>query len=101
MYTNINTDHALFKIALFLRTSPLATTVSAKSIIRALEIIILQNYFRFGDTYWLKKTRTNMGTPPGCIYTALYYGIWELEIVPFFEAHIPFYCCYIDDVFGI
>ena len=42
-----------------------------------------------------------MDTPPGCVYATLYFGIWELEIVPFFEANLPYYRCYIDDVFRI
>jgi hypothetical protein len=59
------------------------------------------NFFKFGDTYWLQMTGTAMGTPPGCVYATLYFGIWELEIVPFFQANLPFYRRYIDDVFGI
>jgi hypothetical protein len=101
MYTNIDTDHALAKIAAFLRTSPLATAASSEPLIRALEIIMRRNYFRFGDTYWLQTTGTAMGTPPGCVYATLYFGIWELEIVPYYSANLPFYRRYIDDVFGI
>jgi hypothetical protein len=101
MYTNIDTDHALEKISAFLRYSPLAAAVSAEPLISALEIIMRRNYFKFGDTYWLQTTGTAMGTPPGCVYATLYFGIWELEIVPFFQANLPFYRRYIDDVFGI
>jgi hypothetical protein len=39
--------------------------------------------------------------PPGCVYATLYFGIWELKIVPFFQANLPFYRRYIDEVFGI
>jgi hypothetical protein len=39
--------------------------------------------------------------PPGCVYATLYFGIWELKIVPFFQANLPFYRRYINDVFGI
>jgi hypothetical protein len=101
MYTNIDTDHALSRISAFLRTSPLAASVSAEPLICALEIIMRRNYFKFGDTYWPQTTGTAMGTPPGCVYATLYFGIWELEIVPFFQDNLPYYRRYIDDVFGI
>jgi hypothetical protein len=102
MYTNIDTDHAIAMIAGFLRTSPLCAMVSNKELIlHALELIMRRNYFKFGDTYWLQLTGTAMGTPPAPMYATLYFGIWEMEVLPLFSAHIPFYCRYIDDCFGI
>jgi hypothetical protein len=35
------------------------------------------------------------------MYATLYFGIWEMEVLPLFSAHIPFYCRYIDDCFGL
>lgn len=101
MYTNIDTDHALEKIATFLRTSPLCTGAPTEAIIQALTIIMRRNYFKFGDTAWLQTTGTAMGTPPGCVYATLYFGIWEMEILPLFENCLPYYRRYIDDCFGV
>ncbi len=86
MYTNIDTDHALEVIATFLRTSPLCADVPSDAIIAGLEIIMRNNIFRFGDTFWHQRQGTAMGTPPAPPYATLYFGIHELETVPFFEA---------------
>jgi hypothetical protein len=48
-----------------------------------------------------QTTGTAMGTPPGCVYVTLYFGIWELEILPLFDACLPYYQRYINDCFGI
>jgi hypothetical protein len=41
--------------------------VAAEAIICALEIVMRNNLFKFGDTYWLQITGTAMGTPPACM----------------------------------
>jgi hypothetical protein len=101
MYTNIDTTHALGVISTFLRHSKHCRGVAAEPIICALEIIMRNNLFKFGDTYWLQITGTAMGTPPACMYAILYYGIHELNFLPRFQATVPFYKRYIDDVLGI
>jgi hypothetical protein len=50
MYTNIDTNHALSTIAFFLRTSPLCQDVAIEPLIQALEIIMRNSIFKFGDT---------------------------------------------------
>jgi len=101
MYTNIDTEHALKVIAKFLRTSPLCSDISAEPIICGLGIIMRNNVFRFGDTFWLQRTGTAMGTPPGTSYATLYFGIHELEIYPRFSSSLVFCTRYIDDGFGV
>jgi hypothetical protein len=59
------------------------------------------NYFQSGDTFWLQKNGTAMGTPPVCAYATLYFGIWEIKILPLFADSLPYYHHYIDDCFGI
>ena len=101
MYTNIDTDHALRVLSKFLRTHSLCRDVTNKeAIIEALEIVMRNNIFQFGDTYWIQRCGTAMGTPPGCSYATLYYAIHELEFVPGFEFRCPIYYRYIDDGIG-
>jgi hypothetical protein len=80
---------------------PLCTSIEAEPIILALEIIMRNNVFKCGDTFWLQKTGTAMGTPPACMYAILYYGIHELRFCPKFQSIVPFYERYIDDVIGL
>jgi hypothetical protein len=56
-------------------------------ILRALELIMCQNYFKFGNTYWLQLIGTAMGTPPAPMYVTLYFGIREMEVLPLFSTH--------------
>jgi hypothetical protein len=98
MYTNIDTDHALEVIARFLRTSPLCIGAPSAAIISALEIIMRNNVFRFGDTFWHQQQGTAMGTPPAPPYATLYFGIHEIDILALFNNMLPSYSRYIDDV---
>jgi hypothetical protein len=100
MYTNIDTDHALAVNAEFLQTSPLCTGALHAAIIQGLEILMRNNNFQFGDTFWHQMEGTAMGTPPALPYATLYFRIHELEINTKFKPSLLDYCCYIDDVLG-
>lgn len=100
MYTNIDTDHALAVIAEFLRTSPLCADAPRAAIVQGLEILMRNNIFKFGDTFWHQTEGTAMGTPPAPPYATLYFGIHELDIVPKYQQSLLDYCRYIDDVLG-
>jgi hypothetical protein len=101
MYTNIDTNHALETLYPFLCTSPLCSACPADAIIAALEILMRQNVFKFGDTFWKQNTGTAMGTPPGANYAELYYGTWEINFLDNFKDHLALYCRYIDDGIGL
>jgi hypothetical protein len=101
MYTNIDTNHALEKIAHFLRTSPLCRDCPAGAIICGLEILMRNNVFKFGDTFWIQKEGTAMGTPPAPTYATLYYGIHEMDFVPLFHHSLAAYYRYIDDCLAL
>lgn len=81
MYTNISTPHALKYISWFLRTSPMYKNIQIEAVIAALEIIMNDNIFKFGDTYWKQESGTAMGTSPGCNYATIYFGIYKMTTV--------------------
>jgi hypothetical protein len=101
MYTNIDTDHALEVIACFLQTSPLCTSMPHAAIIAGLEILMRNNIFCFGDTFWHQQQGTTMGTPLAPPHTTLYFGIQELKVVPRFTPFLRSYSGYINDVLGV
>jgi hypothetical protein len=101
MYTNIDTDHALQKITHFMRTSPHCHNYPTGAIICGLEILMRNNVFKFGDTFWIQEQGTTMGTPPTPNYAALYFGIQELDIVPLFDDMLATYFHYIDDCLAL
>jgi len=78
MYTNMDTYHAMQTISVYLRQNrfvlPQGTLVEAL-ISNGLNIVMRNNYFRFGDTYWKQLTGTAMGTPSAPMYATLYYNM--------------------------
>lgn len=103
MYTNIDTNHALEVIKAFLDSSPIPALVQVNvdALVDALKIIMIHNVFRFGDTYWVQKTGTAMGTPAACMWATLYFAIHEAAIIPQFADALILYRRFIDDGFGI
>jgi hypothetical protein len=101
MYNNIDTAHALEVLHPFLRTLPLCAGCQTDAITVALEIIMRQSIFKFGDTFLRQKSGTAMGTPPGANYTKLYYSTWEIDFVDYFRTSLALYCRYIDNGIGL
>ena len=101
MYTNINTRHALRIIGDYLqRNSQKFPSVPYEAVMVALSLIMTNNIFRFGDTYWHQLEGTAMGTPPAVPYATLFYAIREAQFVHT-SPNLYFYRRYIDDVFAI
>jgi len=100
MYTNIDTTHALEVFKTFFTDIKLDVK-HAKLLLDATELVMRNNIFAFGDTYWLQLTGTAMGTPPAPMYATLYYYIHERTIIPKYQKQLIFYRRYIDDGNGI
>ena len=67
-----------------------------------LTLVMKNNIFTFGDTYWIQLSGTAMGTPVACIYATLYYAWKETyNILPKFKNKLYFQRRYIDDIIGI
>ena len=61
MYTNIETIHALKNIRQHMRFSIKGTHIEKTAVLQALDLIMKNNIFSFGDTYWLQLDGTAMG----------------------------------------
>jgi hypothetical protein len=83
MYTNIDTRIALRSIGQYLHQhSSSFRNVPLPALMEALELVMKNNIFSFGDTYWLQLSGTAMGTPPAPCYATLVYAIHEHVILP-------------------
>ena len=105
MYTNIHLGHALPVLSHFLYETPRGRQIvqdckiCPAAIITALDIVMNNNVFSFGDTSWLQTAGTAMGTPPAPTWATIYFCIWEIVIIPEFPE-LVYYRRYIDDGFG-
>lgn len=105
MYSNIDADHGVYAVRKFKQLfgkqiknfdfpMPFVTT--------CLKLIMKNNIFKFGDTYWKQITGTVMGTSCAVNYAFLYVGLLELqELITDFEMWLIFYGRFIDDGIGI
>jgi hypothetical protein len=57
---------------------------------RGLDILMLNNLFKFADTLWLRLTGAAMGTPPPCMHATLHFVLHELELLTYFQSSIAF-----------
>ena len=64
MYTIIKTGLALPHIGQFVVEHKEYLTVPPAMLMDALRLLMTNNVFKFGDTYWLQKVGTSMGAPP-------------------------------------
>ena len=102
MYTNIDVDHSIEIIRRWFTefNEDIPSDIPTNLIISALEIVMNNNIFTFGDTFWRKKLGTAMGTPCACMIASIYFAYHERKtILPKYTTNILFYKRFIDDVF--
>jgi hypothetical protein len=97
LYTSLSTEDALIRINQVIANDPWR-----RAIMSGLRILLQSNYFLFGDTLWLQKQGTAMGTPVAPTFASLYLAQIENTILlPHFSHLIKYYKRYIDDGFMI
>ena len=105
MYTYIDTKHGLWAMAewLKLHKHELPPNFPTEVILAGLQIVMTNNVFAFGNTYWLQACGTAMGTIIAVIYATIYYSLHEeLCILPPGEhQNLILYHRFIDDAFSI
>lgn len=102
MYTNIPTDVAIQNLRDYLcQNRKKFPNVRINALIQALNIVMRNNVFQFGDTYWLQQIGTAMGAPPAPNYANGHYGIHEINFLPLWEASLCLYRRFLDDILGI
>lgn len=102
MYTNIPTEPALARLAEYLRRDDVQRQFphyNAECLISALEIVMRNNIFRFGDLYKKQISGTAMGKPCAPPWATIFQGLREIDYVPRYKIYLPLYLRFIDDVF--
>ena len=98
MYTNIKTGPALHRIGQFALENEEHLTVTPAVLMDALRLLMTNNVFQFGDTYWIQKVGTVMGAPPAPPWATIVLGIHEETVITRFGHNIQIYHWFIDDV---
>eukprot|EP00956_Cyclotella_meneghiniana_P030319 scaffold75832_cov39-Cyclotella_meneghiniana.AAC.5 len=100
MYTNIKTNPALASLSKYIQEKVRGKSdeLEKSALIEGLNLVLRNNIFRFGDTYWRQISETAMGTPPAPPYATIFYALYEKELVPRWKKHVFFYKRFIDDV---
>ena len=99
MYTNIPTAKAL-KIITNLLISRFSHEIPADAVAQALDIVMNNNVFTFGDMIFKQNTGTAMGAPPAPPWANIFMAISENQFLPH-QPNLIFYRRFIDDVIGI
>ena len=91
MYANIPTDHALtvIKLWLDLHKNDLPKKFPVTKILLGLKIIMTQNVFMYGNSFYRQKNGTAMGTSCACAYATIYYSYHEeTQLLPMPYLHL-------------
>ena len=104
MYTNISTEDGvkIVKEYLLLFQHEIDQSIPVDLLVSLIELVMKNNIFKFGDTWWHQKNGTAMGTPCACIYATLYFGFYERTLLlPKYKNNILLYKRQIDDILMI
>ena len=104
MYGNIGIEEGIRTIQDYVRlfAGEYKGHFLSKLIIKLLHLVISENIFKFGNTWWLQKVGTEMGTPCATSYVIIFFAFYERTgIFPRFKNNLLFYVIFIDDIFGV
>ena len=104
MYTNIDPVKGIETIETFIRYfANKYFSKQTKDVIIKLLHLVMKNYmFKLGDTWWLQKIGTAMGTPVACVHAILFFGYFGRTIIlRKYKRNLLFYKRQIDNVLGI
>ena len=78
MYTTVDEEHAIKEMEEFFEKykDQLPADFPTKLILEELKLMISDNFFTFGNTYWFQLLGIAMGTS-SCMWATIYYAIHE------------------------
>jgi len=104
MYTNIGTDISIASIEASIQDNiqNIPHDFPTELFLKILELVMKNNVFTFGGSYWLQLLGIAMGTPAACAYATIAYGQHENSVIlQKYGDNLLYFKYYIDDIFGI
>jgi hypothetical protein len=104
MYTNIDTATGLQALNNIFSTyeNRISPIFPREFFLTVLELIMNNNIFTFGDSYWIQLQGTAIGTPTAPLYSIITYEFHENNrILNQYSYNLLYYKPYIDDIFAI
>ena len=102
MYTNIDTDHAIEVINAWLDSLDLPQGYPLEAVKEAMEMVMRNNIFEWGNMLFLQLLGTAMGTSAACMWATIYFAVHESGLlIPKYNNQLLLFRRFIDDIFGI
>jgi hypothetical protein len=106
MYNNIDTEHAIAVISWWLgdlhARGELPFAFPLEAVKSAMETIMRNNVFEWGDLYFLQLLGTAMGTSSAVMWATLYFAYHEVHcLIPNHGDRLFYFKRFIDDIFGV
>ena len=106
MYSNIHPAEALPKMEAYLQLFghelKSFCKLQIEFVIKLTRLVMLNNVFKFGDTWWKQTVGTAMGTSCACVYATVVFAFEERTIIQTkYNKNLGFYKRKIDDIFAV
>ena len=106
MYSNIHPAEALPKMEAYLNLFGHELTnlcrMKIEFIIKLTRLVMLNNIFKFGNTWWKQIVGTAMGTSCACVYATITFAYEERTLIQTkYSKNLGFYKRKIDDIFAV
>jgi hypothetical protein len=101
LYTNIPTAEGVDLVDSFLLSHSTLSAEMRTFIIKVLRVVLTNNYFSFGDRFFLQLIGTAMGTPVAVVFANIFMYMLERTVLSAHRATVLFYRRFLDDIFAI
>ena len=99
LYTDINTEHALEVIGIWLDSLNLPDNFHLEAVREAMSLVMTNDIFEWGDLYFLQLSGTTTGTSVACMWETLYFAVHEMgNSMHRHGKHLPLVLRFIDDM---
>ncbi|XP_045188274.1 uncharacterized protein LOC123546150 [Mercenaria mercenaria] len=101
LYTNIPHNDGIDACKYFLQQDNHNSKLSTEEISHLLKLVLENNYFKFGDNYYLQRMGTAMGSSMAPTYASLFMGKFEHDFFQTRDIKPTLWLRFLDDVFMI